>query len=255
MAKQQSKRRRRRYQPGSAFAGDVRPTGVLSLVSDPRTIRIVFILMALALAAGGMTAVFGRNVIRGNSNPAGFVEPPDEDSGGTPAADDFEVTQYDAAPAMSIDPSRRYVATIQTEVGEIEVELLAAKAPETVNNFVFLARDGFYNGLVFHHVVEDFTATAGDPACTAEGQSCRGDGGPGYTIPDEVNDTPFETGVIGVATRPGVADSGGSQFFISLTDSEKFDQFTAFGRIISGLDVAEQVMSGTQIQTVKIEEQ
>lgn len=256
MAKRQTKRRRKRYQPGSAYAGDVRPTGVLSLFSDPRTIRAVFILMALALAAGGLATVLGRGVLRGGgSDPGDFVLPTAEVST-TPQPDDGTgVKQYDGPPAMSIDLEAGYVATIRTDLGDIEVELLVEEAPETVNNFVFLARDGFYDGLTFHHVVEGFSATAGDPDCTAQNPTCRGDGGPGYTIPDESNDVAFEAGVLGLATRPDTLNSGGSQFFIALDESEQFDPFTAFGRVVSGLEVAEQLAGGTEIQTIEIQEQ
>jgi cyclophilin family peptidyl-prolyl cis-trans isomerase len=212
--------------------------------------------MALALAGGGIVGVFGRGALRGSGSSADDFVLPTAEAGTTPQPDDGTgVKQYDGPPAMSIDLESSYVATIKTGLGDIEVELLVKEAPETVNNFVFLARDGFYDGLTFHHVAGGFSATAGDPACTAQNPSCRGDGGPGYTIPDEPNDVPFEAGVLGMATRPDTPDSGGSQFFIALTESEQFDQFTAFGRIRSGLDVAEQLTTGTEIQTIEIQEQ
>ncbi len=256
MPKRQPKRRRKRYQPGSAYAGDVRPTGVLSLFSDPRTIRVVFILMALAMAGGGIGTVIGRGVLGNRNSKSSDLIPPTAEPGATAEpTEGTEVKQYDAPPPMAIDLNKRYVATIKTDLGDIEVELLPDKAPQTVNNFVFLARDGFYDGLIFHNVVEGFSVTAGDPACTAEKPSCRGDGGPGYTIPDELNDTHFQAGVVGMATRRDQPDSGGSQFFIALTESEQFNQFTAFGRVTSGLDVAQRVVVGTVIETIEIQEQ
>ncbi|OGO52054.1 MAG: hypothetical protein A2148_06875 [Chloroflexi bacterium RBG_16_68_14] len=148
---------------------------------------------------------------------------------------------------MSIDPQKRYIATIKTQEGDIEVELFAVEAPQTVNNFVFLARDGFYDGLTFHQVQATFSAQAGDPACTAANASaCRGDGGPGYELTQEAPGN-FQEGVLGMANA--------SQFFIALTNSEQFAAYTPFGRILSGLDVAESVAKGTEIQTIEIQEQ
>ncbi len=252
MAKQQSKRRRKRYEPGSAYAGHVKPTGVLGFISSARMVRLVFISMALALAAGGGVAIFGSNVLfrssphSGNSS-GGFVVPDDGEFLATPQpGSTVEVRQYASPPVLTIDQEKRYVATIKTELGDIEVELLVAQAPETVNNFVFLAQDGFYDGLVFHYGDGIFSANAGDPACTVGSSSCRGDGGPGYELTEDASGD-FERGVLGM--------SNASQFFIALTESEQFEGFTPFGRIVSGLEVAEQVMAGTGIQTIEIFEQ
>ena len=249
MAKQQSKRRRKRYRAGSAYAGDVKPTGVLGFVGSRRTIQIVFVVMALALVGGGFggllsTGVFGGTGGSGQGQGLGFTEPEDDDAGGTPEPGDAaEVRQYAAPPAMTIDTARRYTATIETELGDIEVELLADQAPATVNNFVFLAKDGFYDGLAFHYVEPGFSAQAGDP-------TGRGDGGPGYELPPE---------------RPGAFDKGtlgminGSQFFIALSeaqaDAERYQGFTPFARIVSGLDVAEQLTARTAIRSIEIHEQ
>ncbi len=138
------------------------------------------------------------------------------------------------------------MAMIKTELGDIEVELLVSQAPETVNNFVFLVQDGFYDGLVFHYGDGTFSANAGDPACTVESSTCRGDGGPGYELTEDAPGD-FQRGVLGM--------SNASQFFIALTESEQFEGFTPFGQVVSGLEVAEQVMAGTGIQTIEIFEQ
>jgi cyclophilin family peptidyl-prolyl cis-trans isomerase len=139
--------------------------------------------------------------------------------------------RYSGPPAMTIDPSKSYSAVIHTDKGDITVELDAQQAPQTVNNFVFLARDGFYNGLTFFWVKPDFVAQTGDPEDT-------GHGGPGYTIPDENSGVPFLAGTVGMAKKSDEATSAGSQFFITLTDQTQLNgEFTSFGRVVAGLDV------------------
>ena len=248
MAKQQAKRRRKRYQAVSAYAGDVKPAGIFRVFGDVRLIRVVFVLMAMALVAGLFGAVFGFGFggSQANRRNTDFVLPEDEEGTATPDANPTaEVKQYVAPPTMSIDPGKRYVATIKTAAGEIQVELLADQAPQTVNNFVFLARDGFYDGLTFHQVAQGFDAQAGDPTCATGASGCRGDGGPGYDLPQE-QPGPFEPGTLGMANA--------SQFFIALTASDQFAQFTPFGRVISGLEVAEQLSQGTEIENIEISE-
>ena len=246
MANKQSKRRRKKYEPGSAYAGDVKPTGVLGFLSSGMLIKIVFIGMALALAIGGAATIFGGNVFRSSSNHSSFVEPDDQDGDDVePTPAEFEVTQYGAPPVLSIDEDSTITAIINTELGEIEVELLPGLALETVNNFVFLAQDGFYDGLTFHHVATGFSATAGDPACSVEAPEglCRGTGGPGYELDENVPGE-VSVGMLGMAN--------GSQFFIALTDSADFGEFGPFGTIKSGFDVAEQLVSNTPIDSIVI---
>ena len=241
MAKQQTKRRQKRYRAGSAYAGDVRPTGVLGFISSVGMMRIVFIGMALALAVGGLAGVFGSGVFSGgghSGNPQDFViQDADNSSLVTPQPGaTTEGPLYVSLPPMTIDPEKRYVATIKTGDGEIRVELFADQAPQTVNNFVFLAQSGFYNGLSFQQVFEGFSAQAGDP----------GDGGPTYGLPQEESGS-YKKGTLGMATA--------SQFFIAFTESKEFEEFTSFGQIISGLDVAEQLTQGIEIQSVEIAEE
>lgn len=258
MPKQQTKRRRKRHQAVSAYAGDVRPTGVLGFLGNPQMVRVVFIGMALALAVGGGVAIFGTGAIGGgrHSNPQGFVLPDENVDPGVIAEPTIEVRRYTSPPALSIDPEKTYLATIETELGDIQIELLPGQALQTVNNFVFLAQEGFYDGLIFHYALEDFTVIAGDPSCMAGSFACSGTGGPGYTIPDEINDTHFEAGVLAMAVDSNAPDSGGSQFFITLSELPELDgSSTAFGRVLSGLDVAAQLTVGTEIQTIQIQEQ
>ncbi len=139
--------------------------------------------------------------------------------------------QYASPPAMTIDTTKNYTATIKTDIGDIVLDLYAEKAPKTVNNFVFLARDGFYDGVIFHRVIKGFMAQGGDPTGT-------GMGGPGYRFEDEFysglrHDGP---GVLSMANAgPG---TNGSQFFITHVATPHLDdRHSVFGRVRDGLDV------------------
>ncbi|NTV63129.1 MAG: peptidylprolyl isomerase, partial [Oscillochloris sp.] len=143
---------------------------------------------------------------------------------------------YTAAPPMTIDTSKKYTATIQTPRGDIVIDLLPDIAPQTVNNFVFLARQNFYNGLTWHRVLADFMAQGGDP-------KGDGTGGPGYSIPAEFTDTISfsKPGILAMA-RSNDPDSAGSQFFITTGDASWLDgQYTIFGRVISGQDIVDGI--------------
>lgn len=140
--------------------------------------------------------------------------------------------QWSEPPAMQIDPSRRYTAAIDTAKGVITVELLPQAAPVTVNNFVFLARQGYFDGVTFHRVLPEFVAQAGDPTGT-------GSGGPGYFIPNETSaGLAFDSaGVVAMANSG--ADRNGSQFFITYGPQPSLDGgYTIFGRVTAGMEVA-----------------
>ncbi|MEX2160124.1 MAG: peptidylprolyl isomerase [Dehalococcoidia bacterium] len=249
MTTQQTKRRRKRYQAVSAYAGDVKPAGILGLLGSTRTIQVVFIVMALALVAGVVVGIFtqGRAGQDDQKNQQGFVDQTKDDTANsTPGAPTPSVKKYDGVPAMTIDTSKSYTATIKTSDGDIQIELLPEQAPQTVNNFVFLAKDGFYNGLIFHYVQQDFEAITGDPFCTADSTTdCKGRGGPGYDLNEGVTGD-YEAGTVGMAN--------GSQFFIAFTNSDQFADFTPFGRITSGLDVARQLTTTSTVESVTIQE-
>lgn len=139
--------------------------------------------------------------------------------------------QYAAVPPMSIDVTKQYFATIKmVKGGEFVIQLFPDKAPITVNSFVFLAKDGFYNGVTFHRVLDGFMAQGGDPTGT-------GSGGPGYQFQNELNDLKFDkAGVVAMANSG--PNTNGSQFFIMFGPyglSEK--DYTIFGQVISGMDV------------------
>jgi peptidyl-prolyl cis-trans isomerase B (cyclophilin B) len=139
--------------------------------------------------------------------------------------------QWKSAPDMTIDPARRYSARLETELGDIVIELFADKAPRTVNNFVFLAREGFYDGVTFHRVMKNFMAQGGDPTGT-------GTGGPGYRFADEFSpslkhDSP---GVLSMANAG--PDTNGSQFFITHAPTPWLDgKHAVFGKVSQGMDV------------------
>jgi cyclophilin family peptidyl-prolyl cis-trans isomerase len=164
---------------------------------------------------------------------------------------------YSAAPPLTIDPNKQYFATIKMDIGDIKLELFPKDAPQTVNSFVFLARDGFFDGLTFHRVVAGFVAQAGDPTGT-------GRGGPGYSIPDEVNSHKFLDGSLGMA-KTSAPNSAGSQWFIDYAAQPSLDGgYTVFGQIVSGRDVLDKIKvrdpatattSGTMINTIVIDEQ
>jgi cyclophilin family peptidyl-prolyl cis-trans isomerase len=137
--------------------------------------------------------------------------------------------RYDAPPAMSLEPSRAYRAVLHTVQGDITLRLLPQLAPQSVNSFVFLAREGFYDGCTFHRVIPGFVAQGGDP-------TGRGAGGPGYRLPDELSDWPFGAGTVGMANAG--PNTNGSQFFITLAPAPHLNgRYTVFGEVESGMDV------------------
>jgi len=144
--------------------------------------------------------------------------------------------QYSAAPAMAIDAKKKYNATIDTTLGEIKLELFPALAPNHVNSFVFLAREGYYDGVIFHRVIPGFMIQGGDPTGT-------GSGGPGYRIKQEFNPTPHKRGILSMA-RTNDPNSAGSQFFLMHQDSPFLDnQYTVFGNITSGIEVVDKIVN------------
>jgi len=156
---------------------------------------------------------------------------------------------WKSAPPMTIDAKKNYVATLATSKGAIVVALDASAAPQTVNNFVFLVNQGFYDGLTFHRVVAGFVIQGGDPLGT-------GTGGPGYTVPAEIK-LPHVEGAIAMARlgdqqNPQRASSG-SQFYITLAPTPNLDgAYTAFGRVTSGMDVVKKIQIGDVIQKIVI---
>jgi len=134
------------------------------------------------------------------------------------------------------------IAVIETSLGNIEFELLEEVAPGHVQNFKDLANSDFYNGTTFHRVIPGFMVQGGDPNTKSDDRSSHGMGGPGHTIKAEFNDEPHVRGIVSMA-RSQDPDSAGSQFFVVVKDSDFLDgQYTAFGRVISGMDVADKIV-------------
>ena len=156
--------------------------------------------------------------------------------------------QWSMPPAMEIDPAKNYRATIETNKGNIVLELYPTYAPKTVNNFVFLAKQGFYDGLKFHRVISNFMIQGGDPTGT-------GTGSPGYRFEDEIKNNPLkhETGVISMANAG--ANTNGSQFFITHSPQPHLNgRHTVFGKVIEGQDVVDAIRQGDVMQKVTIAE-
>lgn len=157
--------------------------------------------------------------------------------------------KYDAAPPMTIDLQKKYAATFKTNRGEIIVDLFATDAPLTVNNFVFLARDGFYDGTVFHRVITPFMIQGGDPTAT-------GSGGPGYRFRDETNGNPnrHQRGSLSMANAG--PNTNGSQFFITHAPQPHLDgKHTVFGQVRSGQEIVDATQQGDTLVSVTITEQ
>src|SRR6202043_1308797 len=154
--------------------------------------------------------------------------------------------KYTAAEQV-IDPAKRYIATIKTDRGDIVVALDPARAPKSVNNFVFLARDGFYDGLTFHRVVPDFVIQGGCP----EGS---GRGGPGYKFADEPVTGEYRLGAVAMANSG--PDTNGAQFFICIDDCQTklAKSYNLFGYVGDGMDVALGTKVGDKMNKVEIEE-
>lgn len=161
---------------------------------------------------------------------------------------------YSAAPPMKIDPCKTYIATIETEKGVMTFELLPKVAPQTVNSFVFLSREGFYSGTSFHRVIPGFVAQGGAP---------DGDyGGPGYTLPAEFSSLKHQAGTLAMA-RGEAINSAGSQFYICFEAQASLDgQYTIFGQMLEGVEVLKKLTArepgsataGDKILKVTVEE-
>jgi peptidyl-prolyl cis-trans isomerase B (cyclophilin B) len=156
--------------------------------------------------------------------------------------------QWNNPPAMQIDPKKVYLATVETERGDIELELYPEHAPKTVNNFVFLAGEGFYDGVVFHRVIANFVVQGGDPTGT-------GTGGPGYRFEDEVKGNPLkhEAGVISMANAG--PNTNGSQFFITHSPQPHLNgRHTVFGKVVEGMAVVHAIRQGDAMTRVTVRE-
>ena len=156
--------------------------------------------------------------------------------------------QYSTPPAMAIDTKKKYTATLSTSRGDIVCELFAKDAPNAVNNFVFLAREAFYDGTLFHRVIANFMIQGGDPTGT-------GRGGPGYRFEDECKSNPNKHKVGTLSMANSGPNTNGSQFFVTHVETGWLDgKHTVFGRVLKGQDVVNAVQQGDKLIRVTITE-
>jgi len=164
----------------------------------------------------------------------------------TPATSQPKPKTYSAPPPMTINKSKKYTATIETAKGKLVLELFTKDVPITVNNFVFLAREGFYDNTTFHRVVPNFVVQGGDPTGT-------GRGGPGYKFADEFTSHKHTAGALSMANAG--PNTNGSQFFITFTPQPGLDgKHSVFGQLTSGMDVMKKIQPGDVIYRITIEE-
>ncbi|USG68086.1 peptidylprolyl isomerase [Brevibacillus ruminantium] len=196
-------------------------------------------LFTIVLTIGLLVGCSSSNLDSSPENPANQPvnqHPKEKD---TTPAQPAPPGKYKEYPAMSIDTSKKYTAKVSTSLGDFSIELFAKDAPKTVNNFVFLAKDKFYDNLSFHRVIKGFMIQTGDP-------KGDGTGGPGYNFEDELdNGHKYEVGVVAMANVGH--NTNGSQFFIgSGKDVEGLNNspdYTIFGKVVSGMDVVEKISS------------
>jgi len=171
----------------------------------------------------------------GTDDPQDSQTATDDPSSTTTGTQESTVAQWSTPPAMAIDTEREYEAIVRTSKGDITIRLLAAESPTTVNNFVFLARQGFYDGVIFHRVIEGFMIQGGDPTGT-------GTGGPGYRFDDELDAARalgYRMGTVAMANAG--PNTNGSQFFIMHADYGLPPSYSVFGKVIDGLDVVDAI--------------
>jgi len=264
MSKQGSRRgRRRRYTQTYTAASKADLPGPLRILSHPRVFTIVGIIFAAAIVGGLLYGAIGSS--RGGSTQQQANEAPDQPTDAENATTPLPAVtptarRFDAPPPMTIDLTKAYVATIRTDKGEITIMLDSQAAPAAVNSFVFLARQGYYDGTPFMEIAKNpdgtpFAAQAGDPTRT-------GLGTPGYSIAKEATAAPFDKGAVGMGGSS--ATSNGGQFFISFGDYPALTgKYTIFGRVISGMDVLSKLSlldpskpaaAGDEILSVSISE-
>jgi len=189
--------------------------------------NVLLILVVLVVVAVGAWAWWGNKAPAGNDNKTNI------DSTSVVQRNN----QYASAPPMSIDKNKQYNAVVTTSQGTFTIKLLNKDAPVTVNNFVFLARQGFFNGITFHRIMKDFMIQTGDPLGT-------GTGGPGYKFADELpNKLSYGPGIVAMANSG--PNTNGSQFFICTGEQSKnlnsSPKYTIWGQVVEGMDVVQKI--------------
>lgn len=191
-----------------------------------------FLAGALVVAAGLLSISCGESAPA--AAPAATPAPSAPNPTATPqSTPEVKIMQWSSPPKMTIDTSKKYTAILETEKGNLVIELFARDVPRTVNNFVFLVRQGFYDGTTFHRVIPDFMAQGGDPTGT-------GSGGPGYRFDDEFTSHTHVAGAVSMANAG--ANTNGSQFFITYEPTPWLDgHHTVFGQLVEGMDVLKKL--------------
>ncbi len=157
--------------------------------------------------------------------------------------------QWNTPPAMQIDSKKKYTVLMNTSKGIIEIELYPEHAPKTVNNFVFLAKEGYYDGILFHRVISDFMIQGGDPTGT-------GSGGPGYKFEDEFKGNPLKHERCVISMANAGPNTNGSQFFITHSPQPHLNgKHTVFGKVINGQDVVDLIEQGDKMEQVTVIEE
>jgi peptidyl-prolyl cis-trans isomerase B (cyclophilin B) len=156
--------------------------------------------------------------------------------------------QWKTPPEMQIDPEKKYLVKMETTKGMIELELYPEYAPKTVNNFVFLVQEGYYDGIKFHRVINDFVIQGGDPTGT-------GAGGPGYKFEDELRGNPLKHETNSISMANAGPNTNGSQFFITHSPQPHLDgKHTVFGKVVSGAEVVDSIRQGDEMVKVEVSE-
>ncbi len=159
-----------------------------------------------------------------------------------------EHKQWDSPPEMRIETDRTYRVRMETSRGAVSIDLYPEHAPKTVNNFVFLLQEGFYDGVAFHRVIDGFVVQGGDPTGT-------GRGGPGYRFEDETAGNPLKHTAHVLSMANAGPDTNGSQFFITLGPQPHLDgRHTVFGEVVDGHDVVDSISQGDRMETVRLVE-
>jgi peptidyl-prolyl cis-trans isomerase B (cyclophilin B) len=154
--------------------------------------------------------------------------------------------EWNSPPEMQIDTDKIYTVKMETDKGVIELELYPEHAPQTVNNFIFLAREGFYDGVAFHRVISNFVIQGGDPTGT-------GRGGPGYRFEDELVGNPLKHGTGAISMANAGPNTNGSQFFITHSPQPHLDgRHTVFGKVVEGQEVVNAIRQGDHILGIEI---
>ena len=192
-------------------------------------LTLAILLLSIAVACGDDDAIEDSTPANAAADATNTTEPATEPAGAT-VEEGQAPMQWDSAPAMQLEQGKNYSATIKTNKGDIVIDLFESEVPVTVNNFVFLAQEGFYTDVPFHRVINGFMIQTGDPTGT-------GAGGPGYRFADEPVTRDYLQGTVAMANAG--PNTNGSQFFIMHGDNPLPKNYTIFGQVISGQDVVD----------------